>query len=426
MKSYAIIICAVIAVALLALPFAARGQSGCVGVSPITIGSTNYVPQWCQEFNGAAGAPDTAKWSFDLGNNNGWGNHEVEVYCGPPGYPGNPAQCPNTFSTVKNTVYLDGKGHLVIQPLNVDGTWLSTRMLTAGRQDFRYGLIEASLWLPDTTKQGLWPAFWSLGSDIGKNPWPACGEADIMEDWSPEIFNGPGAQGNRSTIHTTKTAGPGLGAPFAFPTGRRADTAFHTYGTIWSANMMEFFVDDPSAPFFIATPDDLPSGDTWPFNSDAFLLLNVAVGGTLGGSFAALTNLQLLMADYIRWYTIPANAARAKPILGNPSAITASAGAPASITLKPTLASGTGFVYFSCDTDAPGATCEIVTNNPLNRHVVSSRAVESVTASVTTSKGKTPSGNYSVNVYAFGESNYSDGSMNHADASAVIPLVVKE
>ncbi|HLX85507.1 MAG TPA: glycoside hydrolase family 16 protein [Terriglobales bacterium] len=423
MKSYAIV---ALAVAVLALPLAAHGQSGCVGVSPITIGSTNYAPQWCQEFNGAVGSPDNSQWKFDLGNNNGWGNHEVEVYCGPPGYPGNPAQCPSTFSTAKNTVYLDGKGHLVIQPLNVDGTWLSTRMLTAGRQDFRYGLIKASLRLPDTTKQGLWPAFWSLGSDIGKNPWPACGEADIMEDWSPEIFNGPGARGNRSTIHTTKTGGPGLGAPFTFPAGPRADTAFHTYGTIWSANMMEFFVDDPATPFFIATPDDLPSGDAWPFNSDAFLLLNVAVGGTLGGSSAALTNPQPLMADYIRWYTIPANAAGPKPILGSPSAITVRAGASANITLKPKFAPGTGFFYFSCSTDAPGATCEIATNNPLNRHVVSSRAVESVTASVSTSKGKTPSGNYSVNVYAFGESNYSDGSKSHADASVVIPLAVRE
>ena len=163
----------------------AQPSGGCTGVSNITVNGTTYAPQWCQEFNGSVGSPDTTVWKFDLGNNGGWGNGEAEVYCGPPGYPGNPSQCPTTFSTSTAPVYIDGNGHLVIRPINENGAWLSGRMNTEGMENFTYGILEASVELPDTTNQGLWPAFWSLGSDITTVPWPSCGEADILENWSP-------------------------------------------------------------------------------------------------------------------------------------------------------------------------------------------------------------------------------------------------
>ena len=279
------------------------GTGSCSGVSNITIGSTTYVPQWCQEFNGAAGSPDTTVWNFDLGNNGGWGNGEVEVYCGPPGYSGNPSQCPTTFSTSTAPVYIDGSGHLVIQPRNVSGTWLSGRMNTESKQNFTYGVLVASIQLPNTTNQGLWPAFWTLGSNITTVPWPTCGEADIMENWSPQVDNGAGPAGNNSTIHTAKTGGDGVGARYTFPSGEAADTAFHTYGIVWTANEMQFYVDNASSPFFTATPSSLPSGDTWPFNQPIFTILNVAVGGTLGGSTSGLSNPQPMVVDYVRWYT---------------------------------------------------------------------------------------------------------------------------
>ena len=275
----------------------------CSGVSNISVGGTTYSPQWCQEFNGSAGPPDTTVWNFDLGNNGGWGNNEVEVYCGPPGYPNNPSQCPTTFSTSTNPVYIDGNGHLVIQPINVDGTWISGRMNTEGTQNFQYGVLEASIQAPNTTNQGLWPAFWTLGADISTVGWPDCGESDIMELWSPSLDGGSGPGGNHSTIHTAKTGGDGVGGTFTFPNGEQNDTAFHTYGIVWSQNLMEFFVDNASTPFFTVTPSSLPQGDTWPFNANLFALLNVAVGGTLGGSTNGLTNPQPMVVDYVRWYT---------------------------------------------------------------------------------------------------------------------------
>ncbi len=312
----------------------------CSGVPTITTGSVTWTPQWCQEFNGAAAPPDTTVWSFDLGNNHGWGNKEVEVYCGPPGYPGNPSQCPTEFSTTTNTVYIDGDGHLVIQPINNNETWLSTRMKTEGLENFQYGLIEASLHIPDTTKPGLWPAFWSLGSDYPETSWPNCGEADFMEDWSAQVAYGPGPAGVVLTIHTAETGGTGIPETYEFPSGQQSDTAFHTYGVIWSADMMEFYVDNPSAPFFIVTAGDLPQGDTWPFDADIFLIMNVAVGGTLGGSTGGLINPQPMMADYVRWYTSSSDAVEATPAFGNPASITVNAGATASTELTPQLTPG--------------------------------------------------------------------------------------
>jgi beta-glucanase (GH16 family) len=288
------------------MTFASGGGGGtgsCAGVPNITVAGITYTPTWCQEFNGGAGSPDTTVWNFDLGNNNGWGNGEAEVYCGPPGYPNNPAQCPTTFSTSTAPLYIDGSGHLVIQPRNVNGTWLSGRMNTQGKQNFQFGILEANIQLPNTTNQGLWPAFWALGSNIGSVGWPTCGESDIMENWSPQVDNGAGPSGNNSTVHTAKTDGSGVGARYTFPNGEMADTAFHTYGMIWKQNQIQYFVDDTSSPFFTVTPSSLPAGDTWPFNQNIFTILNVAVGGTLGGSTANLTNPGPMQVNYVRFYT---------------------------------------------------------------------------------------------------------------------------
>src|SRR5438309_620572 len=94
------------------------------GVGNSTTGNVTWTPQFCQEFNDVALTPiDTTVWIFEQGNNNGWGNNEVEVYCGPPSYPGNDPKCPNSLST-SNNAYIDGSSHLVIQAINNGGTWL--------------------------------------------------------------------------------------------------------------------------------------------------------------------------------------------------------------------------------------------------------------------------------------------------------------
>ena len=493
----------VIAIAMLCF-FGAGGAraQGCGGVAPSVTGGVTWAPVWCQEFNATvAGPPDGAVWTYDLGNS-GFGNNEVETYCGPAGTQNNPASCPTTFSTSTANAYVDGSGHLVIQAINNGGAWTSARMKTQGLQNFQYGRMEASIELPDTTNQGLWPAFWMLGSNINTLPWPACGETDILEVWSQSVLNGPGPLGNRSTLHTAATDGSGVqpNGGFTFPAPQTNSSAFHTYGMIWSANMQQFYVDNPQQPYYIATASDLKASDTWPFNLQFFLLLNVAVGGTLGGTPSASTpNPGILMADYVRQYSGTVSA----PALGNPPAISVKAGATTgnASSFTPGLAAGSGFAYFTCDTDAPKATCAISTTDPLNTHVVNSNSAETVTATVSTTanaaalpltakprkpaRGQnqvaaaisaalamlfyllkrrngegarlyawgfaagfallvaaiagcggdsggtviaasdgTPPGVYAVHVYAFTETNTSDGTNAHADAQVAIPLTV--
>jgi len=234
----------------------------------------------------------------------------------------------------------------------------------------------------------MWPAFWMLGSQSGVS-WPTVGESDIMENWTTSVFNGPGATGNRSTIHTQITAGNGKGGAFTFPSGRQVDTAFHIYGQIWSANMIQFYVDDPTQPFFVVTASDLQSSDTWPFsspNNPFFVVMNMAVGGTLGGVPDTQTGSQLpMLVDYVRHYTpsqVPV------PQIAAPTPITIAPGATTgnTTTLNLTGTLGTGRVTFSCTTTAPKASCIVTSTDPVNVHTVdfSNSTNASATVAVTT------------------------------------------
>src|SRR5258708_36576450 len=130
---------------------------------------------WSDEFNGKALAPpNSANWVYDLGAG-GWGNRELETY---------------TNST--DNAYQDGAGNLVIRAQRApSGAYTSARIKTRGTFSFTYGRVAARLKIPQG--QGIWPAFWMLGTDIPTAGWPACGEIDIMENIGREP----------STVHGT-------------------------------------------------------------------------------------------------------------------------------------------------------------------------------------------------------------------------------
>jgi beta-glucanase (GH16 family) len=368
---------------LLAISSTRLASAQCSGVANSATGAVTWIAQWCDEFSGAANsAIDSTKWTFDTGSS-GFGNNELEFYCDPSS---NTAPCDSSNPNAK----IDGSGHLAIQVLGPPnsncmpvGTCTSARLKTAGKQNFNSGRIEASLQIPSQT--GLWPAFWNLGSQSGVS-WPTVGESDIMENW-PKTSNiaGPGATGNCSTIHTKITAGNGKGHCFTLPGGQQIDTAFHTYGQIWSANMVQYYIDDPTQPYFVVTASDLPAGDTWPFSSSAnpfFLIMNVAVGGTLGApTDSATSSPPPMLVDYVRQY-VPSSVV---PQLSQPPALSVSAGATsgntASITVTQTQ--GTGRTAFSCATTAPKASCLVITTDPINQYTADFSGSSSATATIT-------------------------------------------
>ncbi len=214
---------------------------------------------WSDEFTGAANsAPDPAKWNYDLGAG-GWGNQELETY---------------TNST--DNASLDGNGNLIVHVLKTAaGGYTSARLKTQDRFTIAYGKIEARIKIP--FGQGIWPAFWMLGSDISKVSWPAAGEIDVMENIGREP----------STVHGT-VHGPGysggnpITAAYALPGGAKFSDAFHTFAIVWKPNSVEFFVDSIS--YQKVTPAALPAGAPWVYNKPFFMLLNVAVGGAWPGN----------------------------------------------------------------------------------------------------------------------------------------------
>ncbi len=231
---------------------------------------------WSDDFNGPAGAPvDSTKWGFDLGAG-GWGNRELERY---------------TNST--DNVFQDGKGNLVIQALKAaDNTYTSGRIKTQGKFDVKYGKIEARMKIP--FGQGIWPAFWMLGNDIGSAGWPGCGEIDIMENIGKEpatvhgTVHGPGYSG-----------GNGIGGPFSLPDGKRFTDDFHVYAVEWSPESLAFLVDGKK--YFEVTPAKLPAGKTWVYQHPFFVILNVAVGGGWPGNPDASTIFpQQMLVDWVR------------------------------------------------------------------------------------------------------------------------------
>ncbi|MFL6208517.1 MAG: family 16 glycosylhydrolase [Pyrinomonadaceae bacterium] len=243
---------------------------------------------WRDEFDGPRGAAvNRARWTAEVGGT-GWGNQELEFYT----------------DTTENA-HLDGHGALVINALAGPlppalkcwygpCRYTSARLITKTKFSQTYGRFEARLKLP--AGQGLWPAFWLLGTDIDKVGWPACGEIDIMENIGrePSVVHG--------TIHGPGySGGQGLGAAYTLPQGRRFADDFHIYAVEWEPQALRFYVDGQL--YETRTPADLPAGTRWVYDHPFFILLNVAVGGSWPGSPDATTVFpQTMLVDYVRVY----------------------------------------------------------------------------------------------------------------------------
>ncbi|AWM32668.1 glycoside hydrolase family 16 protein [Hymenobacter nivis] len=231
---------------------------------------------WGDEFDGAA--VDPTKWGYDLGNNNGWGNNELEYY---------------TNST--ENASLSG-GNLVIQAKKqAQGgrDYTSARMLTKGKQDFKFGRVDVRAKMPKG--QGIWPAIWMLGSDIDQNNWPKCGEIDMME------LRGQEPSKILSTMHYPDAAGAHLYkgvSNITLPNSASFADDFHLFSVVRSQNQMRFFLDGTLYYTFSSSDASI-----YPFNNPFFLVLNVAVGGDFLGSPDANTVFpQQMTVDYVRYY----------------------------------------------------------------------------------------------------------------------------
>jgi beta-glucanase (GH16 family) len=252
---------------------------------------------WSDEFTNSGttdAQPNPATWTYDIGTDC-CGNSELETYCAWASTTG-PCNPSNPNAYVGTDDYL----HIVAeQPTAGVATYTSARLKSQGLFTFQYGRIEASMMLPES--QGMWPAFWLLGSNITTNPWPACGEADVMEhiDGNNPAINGigPGYDWTQSSIH-----GTGLNGGKPYTTTGFSAAAWHTYGMIWTKGQIQYYVDSPSNIYETFTPSSQTG--TWPFDQGPqFVILNLAVGGTWPGSPNSTTLFpSTMLVDYVRIY----------------------------------------------------------------------------------------------------------------------------
>jgi beta-glucanase (GH16 family) len=235
-------------------------------------------------FTGKAGsAPDPSKWDYDLGR---WtDNNELE-----------------TYTDSRTNSYLDGQGHLVIKarrasvPSYSKGN-LATRDLVPGFTSARltskfsqaYGCFEARIKI--SPQAGLWPAWWMIGENYTTVGWPACGEIDMLEQ-----YGGLTPVYAESTVHVPDGHG-GIVDPIKGVTYQDVPlkTGWHTYRVWWTDKVVQFHMDGTQ---YLETPPQ--PGWTYSSGVPMFMILNLAVGGTGGGTVPAQFGSAEMLVDYVR------------------------------------------------------------------------------------------------------------------------------
>lgn len=240
-------------------------------ISGSTIVTVYVIPKavFFDEFN-VDGAPDSSKWGYDLGNNNGWGNNEAQYYT----------------NRTQNAVVSNGtlKINLIKEPYQ-GYNYTSARLLSKGKYSMKYGKVEIRAKIP--SGGGTWPVLWMLGNNIDSVGWPACGEIDIMEHVGNQLnrifgtFHYPGRSGGNADGASVMIS--------------NATTEFHIYSMEWNASTIKIYVDNQ---LFFTYNNNANS----PFNQNFFFIMNVAMGGNFGGTIDPNVTNATMEVDYIRVY----------------------------------------------------------------------------------------------------------------------------
>jgi beta-glucanase (GH16 family) len=188
---------------------------------------------------------------------------------------------------VPQAVWLDGKGHLVIEARAKNDSIIAGMIDTEGLFETRYGYFECRAFLTKTP--GIWPAFWLQSSINGHNGIPSVNgaEIDIFE-----YFIHAKADSVSHTLHyggygaTHKVAGPVWGGL------KKTADGFHTFGLEWTANSYTTFVDG------IKTY----SGNTLVSKVPEFLVLSLEVNREVAGPLDPRQLPDKFIVDYVRVY----------------------------------------------------------------------------------------------------------------------------
>jgi hypothetical protein len=225
-------------------------------------------PAQVVSFDGPAGSPpNPAQWNREVGGN-GWGNGELETYT----------------KSVSNA-QLDGAGNLVITarrenktgPDGISRQYTSARINTRGKVIVQSGsYVESTIDVP--VGDGVWSAFWLLGSNFPQVGWPASGELNVME------VAGADTTWVHTAAHMAEIGNPRQLEEFGWgDAGGSTDLGPdlrarpHSYGVYFDGQMVRFYIDRKEH-MTVWAQDALTAGWDWPFGKPEDLVLNIAVG----------------------------------------------------------------------------------------------------------------------------------------------------
>ena len=259
---------------------------------------TNYVLKWFDEFD--AGSAPGAHWTYDLGaqllGGTVWGNNEKQYYT---------SDSANVFQSGGELTIQPVAGVPAGAPSGLGLVATSARLKTdtaayySALNGTPYGFYEIRAKVPCVA--GAWPAIWLMGKD---GVWPARGEVDVMEWFGAQFAWQPNQV--QSAVHTTHNHwGSAAGLLYAKRDQSNMCTEYHRFQLHWSANEILIGVD--GVPTFSYKKPSGAGLDKWPFDQPAHLILNVAVGGNLGGSVnPADISRMTLKVDYVKvWQPAP-------------------------------------------------------------------------------------------------------------------------
>lgn len=269
----------------------AQSKDAAPAASPAPTVGPEWKLVWADEFD-YEGLPDPKKWDYEVGFVR---NNEAQYYTRARK---ENARVENGMLVIEgrrekfpNPGYNAGaKGGSAAKPF---ADYTAASLITRKKAEWKFGRVEVRAKLPQG--QGVWPAIWMLGSNIGQIGWPACGEIDIMEFVGHE----PGFV--HATIHFRKD-GKHKSSGNKLAVEKPWD-GFHVYAMEWFADRMEFSYDARKVHTFpISQADDQNDN---PFLKPQYLLVNLALGGSWGGKIDDNIFPQPFVIDYVRVYQRP-------------------------------------------------------------------------------------------------------------------------
>lgn len=250
--------------------------------------SDGYKLVWADEFN-KNGPVNADNWSFENGFVR---NKELQWYqpqnarckSGSLIIEANKTHYPNPLYNKADTSWKRQRKFI---------TYSSASINTAGKKSWKYGRFIMSARI--NTAMGLWPAFWTLGNS---GEWPSNGEIDIMEFYRHYLLANIAVESepytalwfsNRKDMSTFNE--------------KEWQKKFHVWRMDWDKGGIALYVDDQL--MNRVEMKDLYNRDTpgsHPFQQSQYIILNLAIGGTQGGSPDKTTFPARFEVDYVRVY----------------------------------------------------------------------------------------------------------------------------